>query len=97
MDPGVCLWWPCWRTFWKKLHILFFCIKGNVYKFGAERPTSHFGGHVGVHFGKRSYTHYSFVTKVMRTKVGAERPTPYFSEGKPLEMVAMLAAILGKC
>ena len=38
----------------------------------------------------------SFVTKVMCTKFGAERPTSHFSQGGPLAMAAILAAILGK-
>ena len=64
--------------------------------FGAERPTSHFGGHVGGHFWEKSYTYYSFVTKVMCTKCGTERLTSHFSQGRPLEMADMLVAILGK-
>ena len=32
----------------------------------------------------------------MRTKLGAERPTSHFSQGGPLAMAAILAAILGK-
>ena len=37
-----------------------------------------YGGHVGGHFGKESFTYYSFVTKVMCTKCGAERPASHF-------------------
>ena len=32
----------------------------------------------------------------MCTKFGAERPTAHSSQGRPLEMAAVLAAILGK-
>ena len=73
-----------------------FVINVMCTKFSAERPTSHFGGHVGGHFWKKNCTCYSFVTKVMCTKFGAERPTSHFSQGRPLEMAAMLAAIFGK-
>ena len=55
-----------------------------------------YGSHVGGHFGEKSCTYYSFVIKVMCTKFGAERPTSNFSQGGPLEMAAILAAILGK-
>ena len=53
-------------------------------------------GHGGGHFVEKSCTYYSFVTKVMCTKCGAEGRTSHFSQGRPLEMAAMLAAILGK-
>ena len=33
---------------------------------------------------------------VMCTKFGVERPTSHFSQGGPLEMPAILVAILGK-
>ena len=38
----------------------------------------------------------AFVTKVMCIKFGAEKPTSNFSQGGPLAMTAILAAILGK-
>ena len=79
----------------QKLHILFFCNEDNVYKIWCrKRPT--FGGHVrGDHYGGKNCTYYSFVTKVMCTKFGAERPTSHFSKGRPLAMAAILAATLG--
>ena len=80
----------------KKLHILFFCIKGNVYNIWCRKTTSHFGVHVGNHFGEKGYTYFYFVTKVMCTKCGAERPTSHFSQGRPLAMAAILVAILEK-
>ena len=39
---------------------------------------------------KRFCTYYSFVTKVMCTKFGVERPASHFSQGRPLEMVTIL-------
>ena len=63
-------------------------------KYGAERPTSHFGDHVGCHFGEKVAQYYSFVTKVICTTFGAERPTYHFSQGRPLDMVAILVTIL---
>ena len=53
-------------------------------------------GHVGGHFGKKSCTYYSFVSKVMCTKSGTERTTSHSSQVRPLEMSATLATILGK-
>ena len=37
-----------------------------------------YGGHVGGHFGKKSCTYYSFVSKVLCKKFGAKRPTSHF-------------------
>ena len=37
-----------------------------------------YGGHVGGHFAGKSCTYYSFVTKVMCTEFGVERPTSHF-------------------
>ena len=57
-------------------------------KFGAERPTSHFGAHVCYQFFWKSYAYYYFAMIIMCKKCGAE--------GRPLAMVAILVAILGK-
>ena len=55
-----------------------------------------YAGHVGAHFGNKSCTYYSFVSKVMCTKFGAERSASHFTQGVPLAMAAILAAIFWK-
>ena len=55
-----------------------------------------YGGHVGGHFGEKSCTYYSFVTKVMCTKFGAERPTSHFSQGRPFGNGGHIGGHFGK-
>ena len=77
----------------KKLHILFFCNKGNVYNIWCRKTNISFWQPF---FGKKSRTYYSFVTKVMCTKFGAERSTSHFLQRRPLEIAGMLVAIWRK-
>ena len=42
--------------------------------------------------GKTICTYFSFVSKVLCTKYGAERPTSYFSQDRPFAMAAILVA-----
>ena len=65
-----------------------FASKVMCTKCGAERPTSHFGGHVGDHFGEK-VAHIILLCTIF----GTERTTSHFTQVRPLAMAAILAAI----
>ena len=75
-----------------KLHMLFFCNGGYVYKIWCRMTNISFWWP----FWENKFTYYSFATTVMCTRFGAERPTFHFSQGRPLEMASTLVAIFGK-